>query len=848
MANIYKSFRSVNDAISAVVPQSEIINPSSINVGSVISRKYDEPTYMTFKVLFGQNSATLSGTSLLNADYDRMPHPLFINQRVDSNVKSDLKTSVEYNRNLYSTRDYLRDCNEFTRAEMLNEFINVWQNIQTNFQWYFQSIEGLNELLTIVPERGKRVGKDVRLTFNMLEGIDHRISYLLNLYRKIAWDDTYQRWVLPDMMRFFDIQIYITEFRTFHEAITEPGAPLYLAILNDILPTYLIECQMCEFDINSFNFSYRNKLSIADNPEMTSISFKVKVGDINEVTTYPLFSHFILNDYKLNGLDRAKEKGIIRDFNGQIINADNGELEYASTKSGDYRYAGLDRLAQETYFQEDHTSGYPFYEAKTYNSNLKNSNPNYSIDLNMTNPTLPSSWVGNALKFGKAYATNFVTQKVNKAKMTSIPGLGVSFNEAFAAIQSKDIFAVLGLIRKGMADSLGSIGPSSQLEKKIDETFRTFLTALAKSTATDTTSEAELEMIKTSGEAINNPQTFQKIKDLSLATNLVGPSEQNQPVKIKSDYKNAISNAEISKATESKTSEILINTTQTISQATNVTQSDLQGKQYSTVAQQSQATQQPISKSGAVIIEGLPSSSVIKKINNSNLQTTEVTQFGGAIGENGPSTDINSISNVKLNSASLTGSGNLGSSIEKAELTGNGGLTNKVDDIELNGGGELGKSISKTDLSGSQVGIGNNVDNIALSGGGGISSEISKVSLTGGGGLNNPVEKVSLTGNGELGQSIQSSNLEGTGGLENKISPIELSGDGGLSNSTQNIELTGGGELKNKIDSILNKENQLSKATEQKLTDTGYGQKVESSKSKIINPNLKIPEPGKATE
>jgi len=245
----------------------------------LLSKRYDEPTYMTFRVLFGQNSATVSGTNLLNTDYDRMPHPLFINQQVDATQRTGQggRNVVEFNRDQYSTRDYLRDANEFTRAEMLKEFITLWEDLQQNFQWYFQSIEGLDEILRVVPERGRRVANDARITFNMAEGIDQRISYLLNLYKKIAWDDTYQRWVLPDLMRFFDIQIYITEFRTFHQSTVSPNsnATVYLQILNGILPTYLVECQMCEFDINSFDFSYRAKSSVNADPEMSTVSFKV---------------------------------------------------------------------------------------------------------------------------------------------------------------------------------------------------------------------------------------------------------------------------------------------------------------------------------------------------------------------------------------------------------------------------------------------------------------------------------------------------------------------------------------------------------------------------------------------
>ena len=548
MSNLYKIFRGTGDnntnvtgifssSISGDLDLTNLLGNSAASPdGNVLSKRYDEPTYMTFRVLFGQNAANISGTTLLNTDYDRMPHPLFINQKVDvTQIQgAEGKNVVEFNRNFYSTRDYLRDCNEFTRAEMLNEFITLWVNLQDNFQWYFQSIEGISDLLTIVPERGQRVGRDVRLTFNMLEGIDHRISYLLNLYKKIAWDDVYQRWVLPDLMKFFDIQILITEFRTFHKSTAKPNsdAPVYLQILDNILPTYLIECQMCEFDINSFSYSYRDTISVSEDPQMASVSFKVKVGNVNEISTYPLFAHFIMNDYKLNGMDRSKEKGSSRMPTGKIKNEiassslNNNEPDYISTKDGDLRYSSLDKKAQDTYFQDNHTSCLPFNESNPYD-NIRNSSNVYSIDLGIVNPAEPATWVGNALKFGKSFAVNFVTQKVDKAKMTNIPGLGFSFNDAIAAIESKDFNSVLALIRRAITESIGTTGPSGALGNKIDSTFKQFLIGLTMSEATD---GDELEFIRAANQALNDKNTWNLLKDLSRATNLKSAREINIPV------------------------------------------------------------------------------------------------------------------------------------------------------------------------------------------------------------------------------------------------------------------------------------------------------------------------------
>ena len=90
------------------------------------------------------------------------------------------------------------------------------KDIQNNFPYYFYSIEGLSSLNKIDPKTGRRANEG-ELTIKCYEGIDLKITQLLQMIRKVMWDDIYQRWALPDMMRYFSMRIYISEIRTFHE-------------------------------------------------------------------------------------------------------------------------------------------------------------------------------------------------------------------------------------------------------------------------------------------------------------------------------------------------------------------------------------------------------------------------------------------------------------------------------------------------------------------------------------------------------------------------------------------------------------------------------------------------------
>jgi len=727
--NQYKLFRNVKQAIE----------------GNLLTKRYDEPTYLTFRVLFGEEFASRSGVLLTNTTYDQMPHPLFNDIWADATGREGDggRNTIEFNRSYYSTIDYLRDANEFSRGEMMKEFITMWNDLQNNFQYYFRSVEGVGELLKPAPGRGRRVPSDFRLTFNMAEGIDQRVSYLLNLYRKIAWDDTYQRWILPDMMRYFTIKIYITEFRTFHRAAKsieaeEPtqsqqdniynyggpntfasrlkeelginqlrrslGAhyqsnsqePLTLVVLNSLdkfLPTQMIECQMCEFDIENFNLGYRDNLSVVDDPTEATVSFQVKVGNVNEIQTFPLFNHYIFNDYKINGLDRSLEKGNIKGFDGRVKN-DTGNEPFSVTKQGDARYQKMDETAQNTDSQfNTHDSGTAFNQSSLGAANLANSSPNAAINSAKVNPIEPATWVGNAKKFGLAFTENFITEKADKLKMAKIPGLGFSFTEAVSAIESKSFISVLGLVRKAINENVaGTQPPSSQLDDLVDSTFQDFLKGVALSEATD---GDELELIKIANQALSDGGTWEAIKDFSLATNLVGPGEANKPVTIEggNQYSQAVSlatNNDRSLATDLdggpkfvKTGNLIGN--QTLSDATNTNVRDLEGRKYSGVTDRSAATDLdggPTMIQPGQILEAAPSSATSGRALDSNKPFQGVGEgLGNVISEKGPASQIVSeaTDGDQIEKGNLTGGGGLGDSVDGGKFYETGGLSESID-------------------------------------------------------------------------------------------------------------------------------------------------------------------------
>jgi len=525
--NIYKKFRDVG-------------LEEKVFKGGPLNKRFDEPTYFSFRLRFAENYDIAYNNAANNALYDTMPHPLFKKAPEVSSINKPTNSYIiPYDEQEYSSTKYLENANEPTRAQMLREFIGKFNDLQDNYPYYFQSIDGISELLKIDTAKGQRILDDKRITITCLEGLDLRMSYLLNLYRKIAWDDVYQRWVLPDMMRYFTLNIYLAEFRTFHtpsfdentglsqtvidyipKTLSQPieKQPLYLVVLDDILPAWQITCEMCEFDINTITFEHANNLSVANVPNQGAVKFGIKVGNIKELQIYPIFNHKYLIDRKLNGVNRARE---------EITTA---EIE------NKYHYPAYLQIAQNRSGESiKHESGLPYLERSNEN-NLNEADlqqekiRNSTFDVNFK-PTEPNTWVGNAINFGTSYAQNFVDKIVDKAKIYPVPKLGISFSEVSAVLAAKDVIGALGLIRKGINEVVKEFGnaPSSRLEQPIqtDNIMYSFLSSITKMTKSDAT-DTEFQTLQSAANlALSDKGVWEKIKDYSLATDLVGKGETN---------------------------------------------------------------------------------------------------------------------------------------------------------------------------------------------------------------------------------------------------------------------------------------------------------------------------------
>ena len=488
-----------------------------------ISKKFDEPTYLSFKIDFGTDDQVFHKenyvkNNLDNTNYDVMPHPLFVlrDQPLDA-------------RNVYSTISYLKDSNEFARAKMLEEFINGIKTIQNNYNYYFQQISGVETLLAVDPLRGQRVSKEGKITLTCLEGLDLKMTYFLNLYKKIAWDDTWQRWILPDIMRYFTLNIYISEFRTFHKPnqfskildnknntlannITENAqttssiikeSNLILDVLDYIMPTWVISCEQCEIDITSIKNSSLSNLSVSEASNFSTVSFDIKIGNIREIQSYPIRKR-IMDDLMINSpMYKSKEIETPNDF---IISS-----EYSYNQ----KYKNLELVTTPISEQDrSHKSTEPYYETSV--NNLLNNALNYTNVLNQSNinnDENKQSWIGkvfdNAVKTGVGWVENKIDTAIDTALTKPIKILGgTSISQIISAVQSANIVSMYGVINRSIKEQVNNmnVAPSSLLNDEIIyEVYTKALENIANSTAT---SEEGQKIINASRELLTNTKLF----------------------------------------------------------------------------------------------------------------------------------------------------------------------------------------------------------------------------------------------------------------------------------------------------------------------------------------------------
>ena len=398
---------------------------------------------------------------------------------------------------------------------MLSKFRSMLMSIQNDYPYYFKSVEGLSGLLKVDPTAGIRITPENGvLTIKCHEALDLRITELLSMYRKIAWDDVYQRWVLPDMMRYFQMKIYVSEIRNFHISNRSSESPANESVndmargrlkvldtisgvlntvkswigrftstdawgmmnnsLNDYMPTICVTCNQCEFVIDD-TMQHLGQLSSYNKEAAEDLQIKIRVGNISEAQAYPLSGDKAMtytSAAKVNNAAGTSVKAY-----GNYDRIDDEEL-YRTTQYGSANYTVMDMLdtkyGRGGYTKFSGTDSNAYYESQPAKAGMIGG--------------LIQSTINNAITYGVNWLDNKANDALKKLMNTPI-GKGPTFNEAMNALNSKDIVTMYATIRDAMNRS-SELKEQDKKDRNItlaDNAFKSYIKEIARmpvSTAT----------------------------------------------------------------------------------------------------------------------------------------------------------------------------------------------------------------------------------------------------------------------------------------------------------------------------------------------------------------------------
>ena len=271
---------------------------------------YDDPTYLGFKMVFDFSTSPLLAGTLLSAD----------NQ-------SNQTTTVDA-----SALSYLKKVAP-SKADYLIKFANTLNDIQSKRHYFFQEVEGLDQIWKTSTNFMKgdpyRGGEDSKILINCLESVDLKTSAIMALYRNALLDLKMRRIILPKNLRYFNVTIYIQEIRNFKEVIRRlsmtgsNSLPSAASFVNDNISTISFKLKKCEWipeDSADFltgvsnvsNEVIKNKLGfhysdVSEAYEFMGLSTEID-GDKNVSSNIPQFINTVAERVQQNAQNQAAKQ------------------------------------------------------------------------------------------------------------------------------------------------------------------------------------------------------------------------------------------------------------------------------------------------------------------------------------------------------------------------------------------------------------------------------------------------------------------------------------------------------------------------------------------------------------
>lgn len=259
--------------------------PTTIQSGGDGVTNIDDPTYLGFSLSFQTDSPLFQGA------YDTVPN---------------------------SAVGYLNQVDP-TRAGYLRAFLQGIIRINRERPWYWQTITGLTEAWqknTTNPKDpfvGTAAGEGIEI--GCIEAIDLKLTALFSLYRMACYDNAYRRFVLPENLRRFDVNVSVLEIRHFKQSanwmnlitnklagtaagdfMAEEDAGNILHYVNDNTSQVTFKFTECEWDATAGGKVFDTVTNIGGDIASTSIKFSY--GNVVENSQFSGYDGKLVGDMK----------------------------------------------------------------------------------------------------------------------------------------------------------------------------------------------------------------------------------------------------------------------------------------------------------------------------------------------------------------------------------------------------------------------------------------------------------------------------------------------------------------------------------------------------------------------
>ena len=319
---------------------SDFKTPMDFRKGSYRKYPYQDPTYLSFALLFDfydiESSPLLAGGATT-----------FLKELADKDTGTFYKE----------------------RLDDLQNFIKALETINKELPWFWQSLKGLERLQQYNPENAYIGGDDAKFEIETLESLNLTISGLMHLYRRAIFDERKWSYIIPANLRKFRMWVYVTEVRSIAiiEDVKVNGIPKKLdksAVTGfpdnfkpkidtenknagisgpEGRPYFMIGAKYCEFDLASGTTVFAD---LSKNPEMAKEALTIKYEKIEKVESRVL-NGIILQSYAEGQLSPAPDQEMFESSSKTPIEFAKDKIKGKIDKIKDSAVQDLKALAEK---------------------------------------------------------------------------------------------------------------------------------------------------------------------------------------------------------------------------------------------------------------------------------------------------------------------------------------------------------------------------------------------------------------------------------------------------------------------------------------------------------------------